>query len=51
MTIVGLVIFLIGMIAKVTAIWTIGLIVLIVGAGLAIAGHNGHQLAGHRHWY
>jgi Family of unknown function (DUF6131) len=32
-------------------IWTVGIIVLIIGAVLAIAGRAGHAISGRKHWY
>jgi hypothetical protein len=32
-------------------VWTIGIIVVVIGAELAIAGFAGRDVAGSRHWY
>jgi hypothetical protein len=32
-------------------IWTVGIIVLIIAAVLAIAGQTGHAISGRKHWY
>jgi hypothetical protein len=32
-------------------LWTIGIIVLIVGLILLVIGLAGHELGGRRHWY
>ena len=51
MMLVGILFMLIGFIAKITLVWTLGILVLVVGAVLAVAGRGGHQVAGRRHWY
>jgi hypothetical protein len=51
MIVLGIVLLIIGFVAKIPIIWTLGIIVVIVGAVLGIAGHAGHQLAGRRRWY
>lgn len=42
---------LIGFIAGLSILWTVGIVAIIVGAILAISGRSGHQLAGRSHWY
>lgn len=42
---------LIGFIAGLSILWTVGIVAVIVGAILAISGRSGHQLAGRSHWY
>jgi hypothetical protein len=49
--VLGVVLLIIGFIAKIPIIWTLGIIVLVIGAALAIAGALGRQLGGRRHWY
>lgn len=51
MIVLGVVMLLIGFIAKVAILWTLGLTVLVIGAVLAIAGTAGRQVGGRRHWY
>lgn len=51
MILLGIVLLIIGFVAKVAIIWTIGIIVVVVGAVLAVAGMAGHELAGRKHWY
>lgn len=48
---IGVILLLIGFIAKVAIIWTLGIIAVVVGAVLAIAGGAGRQVGGRRHWY
>ena len=51
MIILGIVLLMIGFIAKVAIIWTIGIIVLVVGAILALLGMAGHAVGGRRHYF
>lgn len=51
MILLGIVLLIIGFIAGIPILWTLGIIAVIVGAVLAISGHAGHQLAGRNHWY
>ena len=49
--ILGVVLVLIGFIAKVTIIWTLGVIAIVVGAVLALVGFAGHEIGGRRHYF
>jgi hypothetical protein len=49
--ILGLILLVIGFVAHIPILWTIGIILLIVGAVLAIAGSLGRQIGGRRHYY
>jgi uncharacterized membrane protein HdeD (DUF308 family) len=51
MIILGVILLIIGFVAKVAIIWTIGIIVVIVGAILALLGFAGHAVRGRRHYY
>lgn len=51
MIVLGVVLLIIGFIAKIPIIWTLGIIVLVIGAALVIAGALGRELGGRRHWY
>jgi hypothetical protein len=51
MIILGIVLLLIGFVAKIAIIWTIGIIVVVVGAALALLGTAGHAIGGRRHYY
>jgi disulfide bond formation protein DsbB len=42
--VLGIILLIIGFIAKVTIVWTVGVIVLIIGAVLAIAERAGHAV-------
>jgi hypothetical protein len=51
MIVLGVVLLIIGLIAHVGIIWTLGIIAILIGAVLAIAGLAGRELGGRRHWY
>jgi hypothetical protein len=51
MIILGVVLLVIGFIAKVAIIWTLGIIAVVIGAVLALAGVAGHEIGGRRHYY
>lgn len=51
MIVLGVVLLIIGFIAKVAIIWTIGIILVVVGAILALLGTAGRGIGGRSHWY
>jgi hypothetical protein len=51
MIILGIVLLIIGFVAKVAILWTLGIIVLVIGAILAIAGAAGREIGGRKHYY
>lgn len=51
MIVLGIVLLIIGFVAKIAILWTIGVIVLVVGAILAVAGALGRGIGGRRHYY
>ena len=51
MIILGVILLIIGFVAKVAIIWTIGIIVVVVGAIVALLGMTGHAVRGRRHYY
>ena len=51
MIVLGIVLLIIGFIAKIAIIWTIGIILVVVGAVLAVAGFAGREIGGRKHWY
>jgi Family of unknown function (DUF6131) len=46
-----LILFVIGFIAKIAILWTIGIILLIVGAVLWMLGSMGRPVGGRRHYW
>ena len=51
MIIFGLILLLIGFVTGITILWTIGMIVLIVGLVLWLLGAMGHAVGGRRHYF
>ncbi len=51
MIVLGLILLLIGLVAKVSILWTIGLILLIIGAVLWLMGSMGRAVGGRRHYW
>jgi hypothetical protein len=49
--ILGVILLVIGFVAKVPIIWTIGIIVVVIGAILALLGMAGHAVGGRKHYY
>jgi hypothetical protein len=49
--ILGLILLLIGFVTGITILWTIGMIVLVVGLVLWLLGAMGHAVGGRRHYY
>ena len=48
--VLGVILLIIGFIAKVAIIWTLGIIAVVVGAILALLGVAGHAVGGRRHY-
>jgi hypothetical protein len=51
MIVLGLILLVIGFIAKIAILWTIGIILLIVGLILVALGTMGRAVGGRRHYY
>ncbi len=51
MIILGVILLLLGLLFHVSILWTIGIIVLIIGAVLFIAGSAGHAIGPRRHYW
>jgi len=47
----GLIILLIGFVTGIPIVWTVGMIVLVVGLVLWLLGTMGHAVGGRRHYY
>jgi hypothetical protein len=47
----GIILLIIGLIAKVAILWTIGVILVVVGLVIVALGTAGHAIAGRRHFY
>jgi len=49
--ILGVILLIIGFLAKIAIVWTIGIIVVVVGVVLALLGMAGHAVGGRRHYF
>lgn len=47
----GVILLIIGFVAKISILWTIGIVLLVIGAILAVLGMAGREVGGRRHWY
>ena len=51
MIVLGLILLIIGFIAKVAILWTIGIVLVLVGLVLTVLGSMGRAVGGRRHYY
>lgn len=51
MIVLGIILLIIGFIASVPILWTLGVILLVVGAVLYLLGSMGRAVGGRRHYY
>ena len=51
MIILGVILLIIGFIAAIPILWTIGIIAVVIGAILALLGMAGHSVGGRRHYF
>jgi hypothetical protein len=51
MIIIGLILLIIGFVAGISILWTIGIIVLVIGLILALLGATGRAVGGRRHYF
>ncbi|MFI6144550.1 DUF6131 family protein [Streptomyces sp. NPDC051109] len=51
MILVGLILLLIGFLTGISILWTLGVILLVVGAVLWLLGSVGHAVGGRRHYW
>jgi hypothetical protein len=51
MIILGIILLVIGFIAKIAILWSIGIIVVVVGLILMVLGSMGRVVGGRRHYY
>lgn len=51
MIVLGLILLIVGWIANISILTTIGVILLVIGAVLWILGAMGTQVGGRAHWY
>ncbi|MEV5904952.1 DUF6131 family protein [Streptomyces sp. NPDC052127] len=51
MIILGVVLLVIGLVAGIAVLWTIGVVLVAFGAALWILGAMGHAVSGRRHYW
>ena len=51
MIVLGLVLLLLGFLLKISILWTIGIVLLVVGAVLFVLGSTGRAVGGRRHYW
>jgi len=49
--ILGVILLIIGFAAKIAVIWTIGIVIVVTGAILALLGMAGHAVGGRRQYF
>ena len=47
----GVILMVIGFIAKVSVLWSLGILLLVIGAVLYLLGTTGRAVGGRRHYY
>ncbi|MGW0537334.1 DUF6131 family protein [Streptomyces sp. NPDC003032] len=47
----GIILLVIGLVSGISILWTIGLILVIIGAALWVLGSVGHAVGGRRHYW
>ncbi|MBP0450660.1 hypothetical protein J5Y04_14055 [Kitasatospora sp. RG8] len=51
MIILGVILLLIGFLTSISILWTIGIVLVVIGLILWILGAVGHQVGSRRHYY
>ncbi len=51
MIVLGIILLVIGLLAKIAILWTIGIIILIIGLVLILMGSMGRAVGGRRHYW
>lgn len=51
MIVLGIVLLVAGFLLKISILWTLGILLLVVGAILAILGSTGRAIGGRRHYF
>ncbi len=51
MIVFGILLLIIGFVAGIAILWTIGIVVVIIGVILALLGMAGHAVGGRRHYF
>jgi hypothetical protein len=51
MILLGVILLIIGFVAKIAILWSLGILVVVIGAILALLGMAGHAVGGRRHYF
>jgi hypothetical protein len=51
MIILGIILLIIGFVTGIAILWTLGIVVVVIGAILALLGMAGHAVGGRRHYF
>jgi hypothetical protein len=51
MIIFGIILLLVGFVLKMSILWILGLVLIVVGAILAVLGNAGRAVGGRRHYF
>jgi hypothetical protein len=51
MIVLGVILLIVGYVIHIPILWTIGVILLVIGAAMWILGAVGRPVAGRRYWY
>jgi hypothetical protein len=51
MIVLGIILLILGFVFGIQILWILGIIALVIGAILAIAGFAGREVGGRRHWF
>ena len=51
MMVIGVVLLIIGFVASIPILWTLGIVVLVVGVVLFLLGSSGRAVGGRRHYW
>jgi hypothetical protein len=51
MIILGIILLIAGFVFKISILWSIGIVLILIGAVLWILGSTGHAVGGRRHYY
>jgi len=51
MIILGLILLIVGFLVKIAIVWTIGIVVLVIGLILVLLGAAGRSVGGRRHYW
>jgi hypothetical protein len=49
--VLGLILLLLGFLLKISILWTLGIVLLVVGAVLFVLGSTGRAVGGRRHYW